>query len=75
MRLRGKDLSDKLIKIQKSSGAFNDFVKLNSELAETRMKISREEERILIQTVEKIDSLKSNAKLLMANIKVTDLKK
>lgn len=75
MRLRGKDLSDKLVKMQKSPGAFNDFVKLNQELKETRIRISKEEESKLIKTVENIDTLKSHAKLLMANIKVTDLKK
>jgi len=44
-------------------------------LKETRIRISKEEESKLIKTVENIDTLKSHAKLLMANIKVTDLKK
>jgi hypothetical protein len=40
-----------------------------------KLKLSREEENTLVKAVENIEHLKSNAKMLMANIKVIDLKK
>lgn len=40
-----------------------------------KIKLSRDEENTLVKAVENIENLKTNAKLLMANIKVVDLKK
>jgi len=40
-----------------------------------KIKLSRDEENTLVKAVENIENLKTNAKLLMANIKVIDLKK
>jgi len=38
-----------------------------------KMKLSRDEEKTLVKAVEGVESLKTNAKILMANIKVVDL--
>jgi len=40
-----------------------------------KLKLSRDEENTLVKAVENVEHLKSNAKMLMANIKVIDLKK
>lgn len=75
MRLRGKDISDKLGKLQKSKGALNEFTKLQKDKQSMKMKLSRDEENTLVKAVESVGDLKNNAKMLMANIKVIDLDK
>jgi len=40
-----------------------------------KMKLSRDEESTLVKAVENVEHLKTNAKMLMANIKVIDLQK
>lgn len=40
-----------------------------------KMKLSRDEENTLVKAVENVEHLKTNAKMLMANIKVIDLQK
>jgi len=39
------------------------------------MRLSLDEENTIVKAVENIESLKSNSKLLMAKVKVIDLKK
>lgn len=75
MRLRGKDISEKLGKLQKSKGALNEYTKLQKDQQSMKMKLSREEENTLIKAVENVEHLKTSAKMLMANIKVIDLQK
>lgn len=75
MRLRGKDISDKLGKLQKSKGALNEFTKIQKDKQSMKMKLSRDEENTLVKAVENVEHLKTNAKMLMASIKVVDLQK
>lgn len=75
MRLRGKEISQKLGKIQKSKGALNEFSKLQKDKQSMKLKLSRDEENTLVRAVENVEHLKTNAKMLMANIKVVDLNK
>lgn len=75
MRLRGKDISEKLGKLKKSNGALNEYTKLHKDQQQMKMKLSRDEESTLVKAVENVEHLKTNAKMLMANIKVIDLQK
>jgi len=75
MRLRGKDISEKLGKLKKSNGALNEYTKLHKDQQQMKMKLSRDEENTLVKAVENVEHLKTNAKMLMANIKVIDLQK
>lgn len=75
MRLRGKDITDKLGKLKKSNGALNEYTKLQKDQQQMKIKLSRDEENTLVKAVENVEHLKTNAKMLMANIKVIDLQK
>lgn len=75
LRLRGKDITTKLGKLQKTDGALNEYIRLQKDKQQMKIKLSRDEENTLVKAVENIENLKTNAKLLMANIKVIDLKK
>ena len=73
MRLRGKDISDKLGQLQKSNGALNEYTKIQKDKQVMKMKLSRDEEKTLVKAVDTVGSLKTNAKIMMAKIKVVDL--
>ena len=75
LRLRGKDITSKLGKLQKTDGALNEYIRLQKDKQQMKMKLSRDEQNTLVKAVENIENLKTNAKLMMANIKVIDLKK
>ena len=68
-------MSDRLMKLQKSGGAFNTLTRQYNESDSIKLKLSREEEEQLTKAVTTVDSLKSRTRLMMAEIKVTDLKK
>lgn len=68
-------MTNRLNKMQRSSGAFNEYTKKQKEGNCTIARISREEENQLMTAMKHVDQLKTSAKLQMAGVKVIDLKK
>lgn len=75
MRLRGQDLTNRLAALSKTSSAFNEMAKQQSEKDRIKLTLSAEEESTLVKAVEKVSSLKQHARLTMAAVRVPDLKK
>lgn len=75
MRLRGKDVTQKLNKMQKSDGALNEYIKAQSEKNLMNIRLNREDQSQLKKAVENVESLRTSVKLQMACFKVVDLKK
>jgi len=75
MRLRGKDVTQKLNKMQKSDGALNEYIKAQSEKNLMNIRLNREDQSQLKKAVENVESLRTSVKLQMACVKVVDLKK
>lgn len=63
MRLRGKEVSEKLNKMQKSDGALNQYIKNQSDKNFMNLKLSREDQSQLTRAVENVENLKTNVKL------------
>ena len=75
MRLRGKDITERLTKMQKQGGALNDFIRANNEKASMNIRLTREKQSQLTKAVENVEGLRQNIKVQMACVKVVDLKK
>ena len=75
MRLRGKDISERLNKMRRTDGALNQFIKNNSEQTVMNMKLTREKQNQLSKAVETVDNLRLKVKQQMASVKIVDLKK
>lgn len=63
MRLRGANMTNRLNKMQRSNGAFNEYTKKQKEGNFTVARISRDEENQLVSAMKHIDQLKTSAKL------------
>lgn len=75
MKLRGRDVNDRLNTLVKKEGGLNDFIKRHTEKQEMRVKLNLEKENALTKAIENVDGLKQNIKKQMALVKVVDLKK
>lgn len=75
MRLRGKDITERLNKMRKTDGALNKFINDHSEQTTMNMKLSREKQNQLSKAVETVDNLRIKVKQQMASVKIIDLKK
>ena len=75
MRLKGKDISLRLNKLQKQEGALNEYIKSQNEKQSMNIRMTRENQNTLVKAVENVEGLRQNIKLQMACVKVVDLKK
>jgi hypothetical protein len=75
MRLRGKDIQERLVRMQKQGGALNEFIRAGKEKAAMNIKLTREKQAQLSKAVENVEGLRQNIKVQMASVKVVDLKK
>jgi hypothetical protein len=74
MRLTGKDLNERLSKMSKSGGAFNEYIKSHSDRAAMNIKLSRDKQELLSKAVENVDNLRQSTKVQLACVKVVNLK-
>lgn len=75
MRLRGKDVTEKLNKLMKHDGAMNEYIKNQSNQKSVLTRLTRNEQNTLTKAIENVEVLRKNVKMQMATIKVIDLKK
>lgn len=58
LTLRGKNITERLNKLQKREGGLNAFIKDHTEKNEMKVKMSRENENMLSKAAENVDSLR-----------------
>jgi len=63
MRLRGKDVAERLNKLNKQGGALCEFIKNSNDRAFMNIKLTRENQSQLEKAVENVDSLRQNIKV------------
>ena len=74
MRLAGKDLNARLSKMSKSGGAFNEYIRSQSDAEAMNIKLTRDKQDLLSRAVHNVDSLRQSTKIQLACVKVVNLK-
>jgi len=75
MKLKGRNISEKLNQMKKAEGGLSEYIRRHAEQKDINLKISREDQNQLVKAIENVDDLRTKVKLQLATVKVVDLKK
>lgn len=72
MKMKGRQIMERLQKLQREEGAFNTLIKRNRQKNELQLKLNAEEQTKLEDTLQNVSLLKSKVKKQMARARVID---
>lgn len=73
VKMRSQQMLERINKLSKTEGAMNAFIAKQREKKELQLRISKEDQDKIEESVQYVDSLKSKVKKEMAQARVLDL--